>query len=229
MITQVNEETSSKEFGEFIDNAFVAMCRARNKSKHTVEYDDEKQELIFHYIDGTADRVQITQIEDYKPKVPFFKDLKTLKLGIYKDADALRKALRTNGNSISDWANEILGKLAFTISSAEEEFQLVITSVANLGFKEGATYRNICAKAKELGLELCPGEVGPQLRLQYKNQPKGEWLRIAMEPITVSGSFLCIFEVENITGGLWLRCSDGRSDTFWGADISVVFCLRKKC
>jgi hypothetical protein len=71
MITQVDENSSVKEFDSFIDNAFVAMCIARDKTKYKVTYDDEKQVLIFHYDDGTADLVQITQIEGYKPEASF--------------------------------------------------------------------------------------------------------------------------------------------------------------
>ncbi len=65
MITFVTEVDTSEEFDDFIDNAFTLMCKSRNKARYKVEYDDEKQEMIFHYIDGTADRVKITQIEGY--------------------------------------------------------------------------------------------------------------------------------------------------------------------
>lgn len=71
MITNVNENSSQEEFNEFIDNAFIAMCQSRNKVKHTVEYDDEKQEIIFHYTDGTADRISINTVEEYQPKRKF--------------------------------------------------------------------------------------------------------------------------------------------------------------
>lgn len=152
---------------------------------------------------------------------------KTIKLGNYKNADEFRKALKKNGFKTGDWANEILDKPAFTVAGAEEEIQLVNVSVADLGFKNGATYKGICAKAKELGLELCPNEVGPQLRLQYKDQPKGEYLRIAMEPITDSDGILRIFYVGHGDGDLWLSGYDGDSVNFWSASRRFVFRLRK--
>ena len=152
---------------------------------------------------------------------------KTIKLGTHKDADSLCKAMKKANFTIGDWANDILGKPAFTVASAEEEIQLVNLSVADLGFKEGANYENICSKAKQLGLELCPNEVGPQLRLQYKDQPKGEYLRIAMEPITDSGGNLSLFGVARGDDGLWLYGDSGRSGLFWGADGRFVFRLRK--
>lgn len=151
---------------------------------------------------------------------------KTIKLGNYKNADEFRKALKKNGFKTGDWANDILDKPAFTVAGAEEEIQLVNVSVADLGFKNGATYKGICAKAKELGLELCPNEVGPQLRLQYKDQPKGECLRIAMKPITDSDGNLSIFNVGHGVA-LWLDGINGDSDDFWIASNRFVFRLRK--
>jgi len=71
MKTQVDENTSNEEFNAFISAAFDAMCIARNKVKHKITYDDETKELIFHYIDGTADQVQITQVENYIPEKRF--------------------------------------------------------------------------------------------------------------------------------------------------------------
>ena len=46
-----------------------------------------------------------------------------------------------------------------------------------------ARYDRICTCAIEIGLELCPVEVGPQLRLQYPIQPCSEQLTIATEAI----------------------------------------------
>lgn len=153
---------------------------------------------------------------------------KTIKLGTgFKTADDFRAVLKQGGFKIGEWANNILGKPVFVVDNEETEVDLVKITVAELGFKDGATRQDICQRAKELGLELCPPEVGPQLRLQYKDQPLGEWLVIAMEPITVSDGVLLVFSVEHYDGGLWLFSNDGNPDRFWDGDDRFVFLRRK--
>ena len=156
-----------------------------------------------------------------------FPTFKTIKLGTLKDAKAIRKAIANAGGRISDWANDIMSKKEFTVAKKETEVELVVASVAELGFKGGANYFDICERAKSLGLNLCPAEVGPQLRLQYTDQPKGEWLRIAMDPITASGGGLIVFDVEHDDGELWLRGSGGHPDDFWSGSNRFVFVRSK--
>ncbi|MBI4123031.1 MAG: hypothetical protein HY458_01550 [Parcubacteria group bacterium] len=155
---------------------------------------------------------------------------KTLKLGIeLKTADDFRRALRGASYRIGDWADALLGQPAFTAAAEETELDLVVVSVAELGFRNGAKRSDIYARVQELGLELCPAEVGPQLRLQYKDQPMGEWLLIGMEPIADSDSdgFLGVFGVARREDGLWLRGDDGDPDGFWGGVFRWVFVRRK--
>ncbi len=189
-------------------------------------------EAVFNKLGGMEGVMDFLSGKTIVVKVPSdektsFNVWKTIKLGTLKNADEFRKALKKDGFKIGDWGNDIIGKPAFTVASTEEEIQLVNVSVADLGFKNGATYKDICAKAKELGLELCPNEVGPQLRLQYKDQPKGEYLRIAMEPITDSDGILGIFDVGHGGDDLWLYGHYGYSVSFWSADYRFVFRLRK--
>ena len=152
-----------------------------------------------------------------------------LKLGTgLKTADDFRAAIKTAGMNIGDYGNDILGKPAFMVSPDEVEVELVNVSVAELGFKDGATRADIYKRASELGLELCPNEVGPQLRLQYTDQPNGEWLLVAMEPITDSDRDLNVFLVErNGDGEQWLRGDRGRPGDFWNGDDRWVFLRRK--
>jgi hypothetical protein len=189
-------------------------------------------EAVFNKLGGMEGVMDFLSGKTMVVKVPSdekisFSVWKTIKLGNYKNADEFRKALKKNGFKISGLVNDILGKSEFTVAGAEEEIQLVNVSAADLGFKNGATYRGICAKAKELGLELCPNEVGPQLRLQYKDQPKDGYLRIAMEPIADSDGGLFIFYVGRDGDVLWLNGLNYDSDDFWFADNCFVFRLRK--
>jgi len=150
---------------------------------------------------------------------------KTIKLGTgLKTAGDFRRVLRDDGFNLSKWAFDILGKPAFTVAPKETEVDLIKVTVGELGFKKGARQDQIYKRAKELGLELCLSEVGPQLRLQYKDQPNGEWILVAMEPILDSDGDLGAFNVEHNGSGLWLSSDFGNSYDFWRADIRWVFC-----
>ncbi len=154
---------------------------------------------------------------------------KTIKLGTgFRTADDFRKALKDNGFNVSDWANDILGEPAFTVATEEIEVDLVKITVAEIGFKKGARRDQIYGRAKEIGLELCPSEVGPQLRLQYQDQPNGEWALIGMEPIADSGGRLCVFGVKRYGSSLWLDGDWGHPDFFWLPDDLWVFVFPRK-
>ena len=148
----------------------------------------------------------------------------TIKLGTgHKTADDFRKALKQRGDNINKWANSILDKSVFTTIAQETEVDLVFISVGELGYNS-AKRSEIYKRAFERGLELCPNEVGPQLRLQYEDQLKGEWLLIGMEPITDSDGDLEAFSVEcDCDGRYWLRSYVADPDRIWGANSIWVF------
>lgn len=158
-----------------------------------------------------------------------FPTWKTIKLGTsLKNADDFRRDFTAGGFRIGNWGNDILGKHAFKVSDTEMQVDLVNVSVAELGFKDGATFKDACERAISLGLELCPNEVGPQLRRQYKDQPKGEWLRIAMKPIADSDGHLFVFYVERDDDGLWLRGGSGGPGHFLFGGSRLVFVRPRK-
>ncbi|PIT92392.1 MAG: hypothetical protein COU08_02710 [Candidatus Harrisonbacteria bacterium CG10_big_fil_rev_8_21_14_0_10_42_17] len=95
------------------------------------------------------------------------------------------------------------------------DVDLVVRSVNELGFPEGALYDTIIARARERGLDLCPAEVDPQLKLQYTDQPMDEWLHIAMEPITDMIGNLRIFFVGHDEDGRWLSTDRCSPDIVW--------------
>lgn len=173
----------------------------------------------------------LTQTSTSTPTVEqkVFPTWKAIKLGNgLQTADDFRKAVKQAGLKISDWGNDVLGKQAFSASSEEMEVELAVASVAELGFKGNATREGIYARAQELGLDLCPPEVGPQLRLQYTDQPKGEWLIIAMEPITDSDGRLSLFNVVHVDDARWLYADRGYPFSVWCGDHRFVFLRRKE-
>ena len=166
-------------------------------------------------------------------KTAEFKTWKTIKLGTgFKTADDFHHAVKAAGNKISDWGNDILGQPAFTASTKHTTIDLVVMSNAQLGFEDGATVQETYDRAKTLGLKLCPAEVGPQLRMQYADQPMDEWLLIAMEPVAVSYGILSVFYVGRNDGGQWngqwLNANRGHPDNHWDGDARWVFCRKPR-
>ena len=108
---------------------------------------------------------------------------KTVRLGTFKNVDEIYQALKVSGNNINNEEGDILGKPTFTVSKTEKDVELINVSVEELGLKDNDKYKDICKRAFKLGLQLCPAEVGPQLRLQWKDQPKGTHVIVAMKAI----------------------------------------------
>ncbi|WP_342804212.1 hypothetical protein [Bradyrhizobium sp. CSA112] len=91
--------------------------------------------------------------------------------------------------------------------------ELFRLSAAELGFQaETASLGQIYARAQQLGFGLAAAEIAPQLRLQYLDQPIGEFLIIGMEPIKTWKGEPVILTVANGGAGLILIGQDGGAD-----------------
>jgi hypothetical protein len=140
-------------------------------------------------------------------------------VGTFADFFALRNALDAVGCSIGNSAGEILARPTFTLSATKTNVELFAVSAAELGFEtDTASLADIYARAQQLGFGLAAAEVAPQLRLQYFDQPAGEFLIIGMEPVKTWNGEPIILTVANGGAGLILIGQDGSAD----AQISVV-------
>jgi len=149
---------------------------------------------------------------------------KTVTVGQHRGVDAIRNALDKARISIGDSADEVLGRPAFNFSPERRELELVLVSVAQLGFgADGATLADIHARALALGLALCPEEVAPQLRLQYRNQPVGEFLHIAMQPQRTYHGAPINFSLANSGAGLALLGGSGSPELVIAGNVLFVF------
>jgi len=163
---------------------------------------------------------------------------KTITVGGSKGVNAVRKAMENAPCpiAIGDDADEILGRPAFPFVKQPVDLDLVVLSVFELGFgdqdarndvKLGASVevalRDIYARALSLGFELCPAEVGPALRLQYLDQPQGEFLQIAMNPVALySGELIRLTVARAGTSLLLLGGNGDPAATVLGA-VRFVF------
>lgn len=104
----------------------------------------------------------------------------------------------------------------FATSQDLEPILLVRLTTADLGFTDRPTIEQMLSRAIKLGLETCPAEVGPHLRLNYDGQElKDRDLWIGMEPITGSkiwndasdSNVRSVFGLFHNAAGLKFECS----------------------
>jgi hypothetical protein len=144
-----------------------------------------------------------------------------------KTAEQLIAELEGANINIGDTAKYMLKSKEFIATKNPEDMTLIRLAVADLGFKSNATTDQIYARAEELGLELCPSDVGPQYRLKYQNQPMGEWIRVGMKQIADSGGDPRVFSLERRGDGLWLNDRWATPGSEWNPVSKFVFRLRK--
>ncbi len=147
---------------------------------------------------------------------------RTVELGGQRNADTMKTAIESAGMYVSGWAEDILNKVPF--SQKKQTLDLVVVTVAELGFPDYAKTKQIFDAAQKQGLSLCPAEVGPQLRLQYKDQPRREWNFIAMQPIVDSDGdppLFILFRARDAS--LWLDARFGHVNYPWYGHYRFVF------
>ena len=153
-----------------------------------------------------------------------FRVWKTIPIGTFKDVEKLKKVILDAGFCIGDWADDVLNSSSFILTTKPTKINLVRISVAKLGFKKGAYRKDIYERALELGLKLCPLEVSPYLRLQYKDQPRLESLQIGMKHQKDRKNHMSEFRiVHGADDFLWLVGDHKHPDDFWNENELFVF------
>ncbi len=111
-----------------------------------------------------------------------------------------------NPKQITNYVQGLLNHENFKINPEKKELKLIKLSLTYLGFSNRATWKEIIAKGEELGLTLCPPEVGLLFRLKYQelmgyDQPKKEWVTIFMNPISDPDGHDQVFDVTRSDDG----------------------------
>jgi hypothetical protein len=167
----------------------------------------------------------------------FIRTMPILIGGVQKEE--LAEQVKAAGRELGSYAANMIRHELFTTLAEPESCTLIDLSPADLGFTEEPTTTELFDPVRLLKwseanlddgwvLELCPAEVGPHLAIQYKDQPKGEVLWVAMERISASDGRPSVFSVgRNDDGELWLLSGWAHPDRRWCLDGRVVFRLRK--
>lgn len=163
---------------------------------------------------------------------------RTIEIGGLTKLQLIQK-LQQHSISLNEYAERLLSNDKFTTSKTKYTLKTVELSIRNLGFPEGATMPQIFKRASELGLDLCPLEVGPHLRLDYLNQSEGNTgnlsqqqapsgsITIASKIVNEDDDFPKGFYLRKIDGALWLRGYIADYLHVWNTDDHFIFCQRK--
>ncbi len=137
-----------------------------------------------------------------------------------KSREKLIKELEEKQFVISDYAKSMLKSKDFTTEKNKEKINLVRLTVKDLGFPDSVTIEEIYKRAQELGLELCPAETGPNLRLQNSTPDQ---MLIAMKQITDFDGYPRVFGLGRYGGGLWLDDDWTYPEYRWSPEVEFVF------
>jgi hypothetical protein len=152
---------------------------------------------------------------------------RTVPSGIYKSPEAMRHALAVGPKRIAvgDGADALIGRLTFW--QFRRENRLVRLSGADLGLRgpTEVTLFEVYKRAGDLEYNFCQVETGPMLRLDYLDQPVGEYLHIPVYHNQYDGT-ASSFNVGNDGTSYLLFGGDGTNGTLVPAHaMKFVFCL----
>ena len=133
----------------------------------------------------------------------------------YRSGKKYLEALQEKGYKVNKYAEDILNQLT---DIPEEQLRLKKITVRDLGLSPSATIEKIHEAAEKKGLKPCPPWVGPQYRMQCKDD---ERTLIGMEPMTAPDGAAGIFGVYRRDSDRWLYSN--LTDFRWYPDHEFLF------
>lgn len=218
---EITPEISKEDAAKMLKIVDGVECQPNQVAYNPQEITENTKAYVGKLEPGIFNLVQKYNIEHIYTSFPEGK-IKKMETEITgKSGKELEKELKAKNINISDYAHDMLEKLN---ASTPEHLDLVQLTVNDLGFPNGATTDEIYKRAEKLGLELCPQDTGPNLRLQNSTP---DYMIIAMKQITDRDDHPDVFYLHRNEDGLWLR-------TYWAVPGSrrnggrkFVFRLRK--
>jgi len=206
------------------DMSIIFRCTKAQIAHYPEELRTDTKAYVGPLVPGIFDRLAQQQIEHIYTSFPEGKiSIQHIEIG-GKTKERLQLELIQAGNHVHPRAGNMIQGSDFTILPTTQTLDTVRLKVGDFGLADARpTTDQLYKRALELGLELCPPEVGPHYRLQYKDQPFGEHFCIGMKPIISSHSSPNVFDLGHDGEGLWLQASWAIPGRFWDPrDVFVV-------
>lgn len=163
---------------------------------------------------------------------------RTVEVGGLSKSQLIQK-LKQYSILMNEYGEKLFTADNFTTSDKKYSLQTVELTVGDLGFPDGANTDRIFKRAEELGLKLCPLELGPYLRMVYLDQTEGYSedslqqqqapsgsITIASEKLTEDDNFPKGFYLRRINGVLWLRGYRADHLHIWNPNDHFIFCQK---
>ena len=111
--------------------------------------------------------------------------------GKFETREDMVEALQVVGQRMQFWLGEGVGGMItsednaefFPLSEKSADIDLIFVTPEQLNLGKEATVDEVLKQARIFGLELCPPEVGPYLRLRYTNQGTEAPVAIGMDKL----------------------------------------------
>jgi len=227
------------------DMPIIFECELTQIARNPEEINENTKAYVGPLVPGIFDKIRQFRIEHVytsflEGKIRF--DQMTIG---GRSRDELQREIKDAGIDIYKSAVEIMGSRDFTTLPTPQNIPLVRIKFADLfadylrspknnghGYRvptydEARSYSStykIFERAKELGLELCPPEVGPYYVLKYKDQLKDAF-QIGMKPIDGSDGDPHIFEIALGPDGLYFGAPNANPMQQWDPRSEFIFSL----
>jgi hypothetical protein len=149
--------------------------------------------------------------------MPLHESMKMLEEGITVGGLSgleLLARLESSGIQLNEIARQILTDENFKACAQPSRIKVVFKSLSELGLPNGGFLSEAIDAAVALGYRLCPLDLGPHLRLAYRNQDEGsigfEAIKHQAPPRSITVVDQCPDKDQSEYRGFYLRCIDGR-------------------
>lgn len=179
---RINELRSGRNTNE--DLLIIFDCEPQQIAHSPEEVNENTRVFVSSIQPGFFEALKKYKVENVYSSFPERKiTINSLEYG-GKTGKELREELENKGVLLGDGVADYLDNSMPTTENSITA-NLVNLSMKQLGFDSVAKLEDIKLRAVELGLELCPAELGPYIRLKSYRQTIGSSYSLAMEPIQI--------------------------------------------